>query len=162
MLPKTAVYPGSFDPITYGHINIVERARKRFEKLYVLVTNNSQKKYLFSLEERIELTKTCLKKYDNVEVISYEGLVVDYAKAENIYTVVRGLRAVSDFEYEFQMASANRALFPELEIMFLMTDTAYSFISSSVVREVAKYGGKINCWVPKSVEEKLISKFKDI
>lgn len=157
-----AVYPGSFDPITYGHLNIIERASKRFDSLYVLVTNNIEKKYLFSIEERINLTKKCLKSYKNIKIVTHTGLLVDFAKEEGINTVIRGLRAVSDFEYEFQMASANRSLYKDLEIFFLMTDVTYSFISSSVVREVAYHNGDVSTWVPKIVENAIIKKIKEL
>jgi pantetheine-phosphate adenylyltransferase len=153
-----AIYPGSFDPITYGHINLIQRASKVVDELYVAILNNVNKKYFFSCEERIKLTKEALKIFDNIHVESYSGLLVDYAKKNGINVIIRGLRAVSDFEYELQLANANRSLNKDIEILFLMTDTEYSFISSSIVKEVAKYGGNISQWVPKNVEEAIFKK----
>lgn len=156
---RTAVYPGSFDPITYGHINLVERAAERFDKIYVSVMNNMQKYYLFDLDERVKMTKQNLSHIPNIEVNSFSGLLVQYCKKNQIYTVLRGLRAVTDFEYELQMANGNRSLFPELEIFFLMADVAHSFISSSMVKEVSKHGGDVSTWVPPNVEDALNKKF---
>lgn len=153
-----AIYPGSFDPITYGHINIIKRAAKIFDELYVVVLHNINKKYFFSLDERINITKESLKDFKNIKVESYDGLLVDYAKEKNINVIIRGLRAVSDFEYELQLANANRSLNPNVEILFLMTDTEYSFISSTIVKEVAKFGGNVSQWVPKNVEDAIIKK----
>ncbi|BBE31824.1 phosphopantetheine adenylyltransferase [Tepiditoga spiralis] len=159
-MKEVAVYPGSFDPITKGHINIVERAAKHFDKVIILVLMNVNKNYTFSLEERIELTKKCVSHIDNVEVQSYSGLLVNYAKENNIKSVIRGLRAVTDFEYELQMANANRSLYKSLEIFFLMTDTEYSFVSSSMIKEVARFKGDISMWVSKEVEVALAKKFE--
>ncbi|PNR92792.1 pantetheine-phosphate adenylyltransferase [Petrotoga sp. 9PWA.NaAc.5.4] len=155
---KIAAYPGSFDPITYGHVNIVKRTAERFNKLYVIVMNNPNKEYLFSLSERLEMVKTDLKGIKNVVVDTFDGLLVDYLKRHRIFNLIRGLRAVSDFEYELQMANANRSLFPELEIFFLMADTDFSFISSSMIKEIANYEGDISKWVSKNVEIKLKEK----
>ena len=159
-MTEVAVYPGSFDPITKGHINIVERAAKHFDKVVVLVLMNISKKYTFSLDERIELTKKCVSHIKNVEVQSHSGLLVDYTKKNNIKSVIRGLRAVTDFEYELQMANANRSLYKDLEIFFLMTDTEYSFVSSSMIKEVSRFKGDISMWVSKEVEMALSKKFE--
>ncbi|GAB6188290.1 pantetheine-phosphate adenylyltransferase [Marinitoga arctica] len=156
-----AIYPGSFDPITYGHLNIIDRASKIFDELYIVVLHNVNKNYFFSCNERVEITKNALKNYKNIHVESYEGLLVDYAKMKKINVVIRGLRAVSDFEYELQLANANRSLHEDLEILFLMTDTEFSFISSTIVKEVAKFGGNISQWVPKNVEKSIIKKISN-
>ncbi|MDN5345787.1 phosphopantetheine adenylyltransferase [Petrotoga mexicana DSM 14811] len=155
---RDAAYPGSFDPITYGHVNIVKRASERFDKLYVVVVNNPNKKYLFSLQERIEMVKKDLEGIPNVIVESFDGLLVNYLKEKKIYNLIRGLRAVSDYEYELQMANANHMLFRELEIFFLMADTDFSYISSSMIKEIASYNGDVSKWVSKFVESKLQEK----
>ncbi|HOO74058.1 MAG: pantetheine-phosphate adenylyltransferase [Thermotogae bacterium] len=156
---KSAMYPGSFDPITYGHLHLIERAAMRFHKLYIVIMNNSEKRYLFSLDERLSQVKKSLEHIPNVEIGYNNGLLVDYAREREIYTVIRGLRAVSDFEYELQMANANRALFPELEIFFLMSDVDHSFVSSSMVKELARYDGDVSKWVTPYVEKCLHEKF---
>ncbi|AKI96829.1 pantetheine-phosphate adenylyltransferase [Kosmotoga pacifica] len=150
---KRAVYPGSFDPITYGHIDILNRAAKIFDEVIVLVMNNINKKYFFSFEERFDMVKEAIKAYENVKVETYDGLLVEYTRKREISVLVRGLRAVSDFEYELQMAHMNKSMCPNLETVFLMTDSKYSFISSTVVREVARFGGDVSPWVPKYVIE---------
>lgn len=158
-MPKQdAAYPGSFDPNTNGHVNIVERVGDRFDKIYVIVMNNPQKKYLFSLSERVEMVKRDFEHMQNVVVDVYDGLLVDYLKNHRIYNLIRGLRAVSDFEYELQMAHANKSLLPQLEVFFLMADTKYSFISSSMIKEIAQYGGDVSKWVSKFVEDRLKEK----
>ena len=146
-----AMYPGSFDPITLGHLDLIKRAARMVDELYVVVMRNPRKKYFFTIEERMNLVRRSVEGIDNVIVDSHEGLLVDYAKKKGINVVIRGLRAVTDFEYELQMANANRKLFPELETVFLMTDEKYSFISSSLVKEVATLGGDISQWVPEVV-----------
>jgi pantetheine-phosphate adenylyltransferase len=156
---RIAVCPGSFDPITYGHLDIITRAAKVFDELYVVVLNNSSKKPLFSVEERIELIETVTKNISNVKVDSFQGLLVDYAESVNADAIIRGLRAVSDFEYEMQITSMNRVLSDKIETFFIMTNNQYSFLSSSIVKEVAKYEGKISELVPPEVEEALIKKF---
>ena len=156
-----AIYPGSCDPITFGHLNIIKRATKIFDELYVVVLNNINKKYFFSIDERIEITKESLKNFSNIKVESFNGLLVDYAKEKGINVIIRGLRAVSDFEYELQLANANRSLNENVEILFLMTDTEFSFISSTIVKEVAKFGGNISQWVPKNVENAIIKKISN-
>ncbi|MCM3665752.1 pantetheine-phosphate adenylyltransferase [Mesobacillus subterraneus] len=158
-MARIAVCPGSFDPITYGHLDIITRAAKVFDELYVVVLNNSSKKPLFSVEERIELIETVTKNISNVKVDSFQGLLVDYAESVNADAIIRGLRAVSDFEYEMQITSMNRVLSDKIETFFIMTNNQYSFLSSSIVKEVAKYEGKISELVPPEVEEALIKKF---
>lgn len=152
---RDAVYPGSFDPITFGHVNIVKRAIERFDKLHVIVMDNPNKNYLFSLDERLGMVKNDLKEVKNVVVDTYNGLLVNYLKEHKIYNLIRGLRAVSDYEYELQMAHANKSLLPELEIFFLMADTKFSYISSSMIKEIAMYDGDVSKWVSPYVESKL-------
>ncbi|MBS8263339.1 pantetheine-phosphate adenylyltransferase [Mesobacillus boroniphilus] len=158
---SVAVCPGSFDPITLGHLDIITRAAKVFDELYVVVLNNSSKKPLFSVEERIELIEQVTKIIPNVKVDSFQGLLVDYAESVNANAIVRGLRAVSDFEYEMQITSMNRVLNDRIETFFIMTNNQYSFLSSSIVKEVAKYDGKISELVPREVEEALLKKFNN-
>ena len=157
-----AVYPGSFDPITYGHIDIVRRARKLFRKLYVAIVANTHKHPLFTVEERVEITRAALAEegVNGLEVISFDGLLVECARKHNADAIVRGLRANLDFEYEFQMALTNRDLAPEFESVFFMTAGRYSFLASSMVKEVASYGGDVSTFVPKSVERALIDKLR--
>jgi len=157
-----AVYPGSFDPITYGHIDIVRRARKLFSKLYVAVVVNPHKSPLFTAEERLEITRAALAEegVNGIEVISYDGLLVDCAREHGADAIVRGLRANSDFEYEFQMALTNRDLAPEFESVFFMTAGQYSFLASSMVKEVCAYGGDVSTFVPESVEAALKRKLR--
>jgi len=157
---RIAVCPGSFDPVTFGHLDIITRAAKVFDELYVVVLNNSSKQPLFSVDERIELINMVTKNIPNVKVDSFQGLLVDYAESVNANAIIRGLRAVSDFEYEMQITSMNRVLNDKIETFFIMTNNQYSFLSSSIVKEVAKYDGKISELVPPEVEEALISKFK--
>jgi pantetheine-phosphate adenylyltransferase len=158
-LASTAVCPGSFDPITNGHLDIIVRSSKIFDEIYISVLNNSTKVPLFTVEERIEMIKEATKHIPNVKVDSFQGLLVDYARTVNANALIRGLRAVSDFEYEMQNASMNRVLNEELETFFIMTNNQYSFLSSSIVKEVAKYGGNIDSLVPPFVAEALHSKY---
>lgn len=158
-MPCIAVCPGSFDPITNGHLDIIVRGAKIFDEIYVSVLNNSTKTPLFSVQERIELIKEVTKDIPNVKVDSFDGLLVDYAKSVNANALIRGLRAVSDFEYEMQNASMNRVLDDAVETFFIMTNNQYSFLSSSIVKEVAKYGGDISELVPPIVENQLHNKF---
>ncbi|EGX9556939.1 pantetheine-phosphate adenylyltransferase [Listeria monocytogenes] len=157
---KIAVIPGTFDPITNGHLNIIERAAKIFDVLYVSVLNNSSKKPLFTIEERMEMIRQVTAHLPNVQVESASGLTVDYAATRGATAIVRGLRAVSDFEYEMQIASMNRTLNAEIETFFVMTNTKYSFLSSSMVKEVAQYQGDISELVPEIVNEQVQAKFK--
>lgn len=156
----TVIYPGSFDPVTYGHLDIIERSSKKFEKVIVAVLNNTSKNVLFTVEERVEMLEKTLKKYDNVEVDTFSGLLIDYAKKKNVTTMVRGLRAVSDFEYEMQMALANRKLYPDIETLFMVSGSDYTYLSSSLVKEIAMFDGDISCLVPKIVREALKEKLK--
>lgn len=156
---KIAVIPGTFDPITNGHLDIIERAAKIFDVLYVAVLNNSSKKPLFTVEERMEMIKQVTAHLPNVAVESASGLTVDYATKRGATAIVRGLRAVSDFEYEMQIASMNRTLNAEIETFFVMTNTKYSFLSSSMVKEVAQYQGDISELVPEMVNRAIQVKF---
>jgi len=156
----TAIYPGTFDPITDGHIDIISRASKLFHKVIIAVAVNQGKAPLFSLEERVLMAKEVTTSLSNISIIGFDNLLVDCAKEQNANVVLRGLRAVSDFEYEFQMAGMNRRLSPELETMFLTPAEQYEFISSSMIREIAKLKGDVSSFVPKCVEERLIKKFK--
>ncbi|EHT4839158.1 pantetheine-phosphate adenylyltransferase [Listeria monocytogenes] len=157
---KIAVIPGTFDPITNGHLDIIERAAKIFDVLYVSVLNNSSKKPLFTIEERMEMIRQVTAHLPNVQVESASGLTVDYAATRGATAIVRGLRAVSDFEYEMQIASMNRTLNTDIETFFVMTNTKYSFLSSSMVKEVAQYQGDISELVPEIVNEQVQAKFK--
>lgn len=143
-----AIVPGSFDPITNGHIDIIKRTAALFDVVYVSILSNSTKSPLFSIEERIDLIKRATKGLDNVKVDSFTGLLVDYARERNAKFIVKGLRAVSDFEYEFQMSLTNKQLAPEIETFFITTNTKYAYLSSSIVKEVAKYGGDLTGMVP--------------
>lgn len=154
---RIAVYPGSFDPITSGHLDIVKRAARVYDKLIIGVLNNASKKPLFSALERKAMIDEVTADIPNVSCDVFSGLLVDFAKQNGASVIVKGLRTVADFEYEFQMALLNKALNPEYETMFMMTDTKYSYISSSMVKEVAKYNGDLNGLVPQSV----VSKIKD-
>ena len=156
---KISIYPGSFDPITNGHIDIIERAAKLSDKLIVAVLNNSNKKPLFSVNERLEMIKDAIKDIKNVEVDSFEGLTVDYCKKKNASIMIRGLRAVTDFEYELQLAHTNRELNNEVDTVFLLADMNYSYLSSSTVRQVSEYGGDVSKFVTAFVEEKLKEKY---
>ncbi|MBS4189105.1 pantetheine-phosphate adenylyltransferase [Bacillus sp. FJAT-49705] len=156
-----AVCPGSFDPITYGHVDIIRRGAKVFEQIHVVVLNNSSKNPLFTVDERLELIKDVTKDIPNVTVASFQGLLVDYASNVKASAIIRGLRAVSDFEYEMQITSMNRVLNDTIETFFIMTNNQYSFLSSSIVKEVAKYNGKISELVPPTVEKALKNKFQD-
>jgi pantetheine-phosphate adenylyltransferase len=152
------IYPGSFDPVTYGHLDIIDRCAKKFDKVIVAILNNSSKKYFFSVEERMEMLKKTLEKYDNVEVDYFSGLLIEYAKKRNCSLIVRGLRAVSDYEYELQMAHVNNKLEENIETIFMVSRQEYSYLSSSIVKEVAMFGGDISCFVPKIVEKALKEK----
>jgi len=153
-----AVYPGSFDPLTNGHLDIIRRAAKIFDRLFVVVFDNPSKTCLFSVEERVAMIRESVADIPNVTVDSSTGLLVDYAKKCGACAIVKGLRAVSDFDYEFKMALMNKKLAPELETLFMMTSLKYLYLSSSLVKEVASYGGCIKDLVPPAVEERLFQK----
>lgn len=158
---RIAVYPGSFDPITNGHLDIIERAAKVYDKVVIGVLNNSNKKPLFTVDERAELIQRVTIHIPNVEVDTFSGLLVDFAQAKNASVIVKGLRTVADFEYEFQMALLNKALNSDFETMFMMTDTKYSYISSSMIKEVAKYHGQLEGLVPNSIIRDIKDRFSN-
>ncbi|MBA2432503.1 MAG: pantetheine-phosphate adenylyltransferase [Chthoniobacterales bacterium] len=150
---RRAIYPGSFDPVTNGHLDVIDRARKLFDEVIVGVAHNDQKQPLFSLEERLELLRTTIGEADHVQVAPLDGLLVDFAVQQNAIAVVRGLRAVSDFEFEFQMALMNRKLEARVETIFLMPKEEYTYLSSRIVKEIARLGGDISAFVPPRVAE---------
>ena len=159
MSEKTAIYPGFFDPITNGHLSVIARARKIFDKLIIAILNNPHKAPLFSVEERIDMIKRSVKGDEKIEVDFFDGLLVDYAIKKNSNVVVRGLRALSDFEYEFQMALMNRKLNRHVQSIFLMTDYKWFYTSSTIIKEAASFGGDISGLVPAVVSRKLKEKF---
>ena len=156
---KIGLYPGSFDPITYGHIDIINRASQIADKLIVAVLDNREKKSLFTVDEKLDMIMDAVKDYDNVEIECFEGLLVDYAKKKNAKIVIRGLRAVTDFEYELQMAQINRELYHEIDTMFLLTNLKYSYLSSSAVKQVASYNGDVSKFVTPYVADMLKRKY---
>jgi len=159
---RVAVYPGSFDPVTNGHLDIIHRAARIYDRLIVGVLNNPEKKHpMFSVDERIEMLRQVTEDTDNVEVKSFEGLLVDFAKANGAEVIVKGLRTVADFEYEFQMALLNKALDQECETVFMMTDTKYSYISSSMVKELAGFRGDIAGLVPECIVDRIKGKINN-
>lgn len=159
-MSKRVVVPGSFDPLTNGHLDIIKRAAVVFEEVTVVISNNSAKKSLFTVEERTKLIEEVTKDIPNVNILTSNGLLVDFAKSIGAAAIVRGLRAVSDFEYEMRITSMNRVLDKSIETFFIMTNNQYSFLSSSIVKEVAQYGGDISELVPAVVEKALKEKFK--
>ena len=156
-----SIYPGSFDPVTLGHIDIIKRAAKMTDLLIVGVLKNSAKKGLFTIEEREEMLREVTKDIPNVEIKSFDGLLVDFAKENNANTIVRGLRAITDFDYELQMAQTNRKLDSEIETLFLTTSLEYSYLSSSTVKEIATFGGDIKQFVPEFLVDKITEKIKE-
>lgn len=160
-MQTTAIYPGTFDPITNGHLDIIARASRLYHKVVVGVAVNRGKTPLFSLDERVALAKAVTSEFPNVEVIGFDNLLVECAKQQGANVILRGLRAVSDFEYEFQLAGMNRRLAPELETVFLTPAEQYEFISSSMIREIAQLNGDVSCFVPDLVHQCLIDKFRD-
>ncbi len=155
----TALYPGTFDPITLGHVDIIKRARRIFGKLVVAVADNPEKNPLFSVEERIEIIKDATREMGDITVASFSDLTARYAKSIDALVIIRGLRAVSDFEFEFQMALMNRKIEPTVETVFLMPNEKYSYLSSSLVKDIARRGGDISCFVPDGVKERLARRF---
>jgi len=158
---KTAVYPGSFDPVTNGHIDIIKRALKIIDKLIVTVGDNPEKKPTFTKEERLEMIKESTKDLKNLEIDSFDGLLLDYVRSKNSRIIVKGLRAVSDFDFEFQRTLLNRIADNEIETIFIMTKEDYVFLNSSIVKEMAMFNGKVNGLVPDIVEKKLKEKFSN-
>jgi pantetheine-phosphate adenylyltransferase len=158
---KTAIYPGSFDPVTYGHIDIIERASRLFDKLIVLVSINPVKPADFSTEERVEFLKKSAVKLKNVEIDSHEGLFIDYFKKRNADVIVKGLRAMSDFEYEFQMALLNKDMHHSAETVFLSANAVSMFLSSSAIKQIAMFGGDISAFVPPQILEDIKTKLEE-
>ncbi len=157
-MEKCVILPGSYDPITLGHLDIIERASKLFDKVIVVVMINYKKNYSFSTEERTAMIKKCISHLDNIEVDFYDGLLSDYAQQKNAYAIVKGLRAMSDFEYEFQMALANKKLNAGLETLFLTTSSDYMYLSSSMVKQIAGMGGDISEFVPQNILEDILNR----
>ena len=153
-----AIYPGSFDPLTNGHLDLIARAAKIFDHLVVAILRNSSKNPLFSVEERVAMLSEGIAEFDNVSISTFDGLLVEFAREQRAHAVVRGIRAISDYEYEFQMALMNRRLSPDVETIFLMPDAKYSFVSSRLVKEVFELGGSIDGLVPKFVIDRLKDK----
>lgn len=158
---RIGIYPGTFDPVTNGHLDIIKRGSKLFDKLYVLVPTNINKNSLFSTEERVELLKEVTKEIGNVEIEATSMLTVDFARSVNATAMLRGLRMVSDFDYELQLATINRHLNQDVETVFIMSSHEYSFLSSSSVKEMAKFGGDVSHFVPNAVKEALDKKFQN-
>jgi pantetheine-phosphate adenylyltransferase len=160
---KRAIYPGSFDPLTFGHIDIIERSVRLFDTVVVALLTNPQKTPLFTVEERVEIMQEILKpRFPTVEIEVFHGLLVEYAKHQNANAIVRGIRAVTDFEYEFQMALMNRRLAPTIETVFMMPAENYSYLSSKLVKEIAELGGDVSGLVPEIVEKRLKQRFKKV
>ena len=157
---KTAIYPGSFDPVTYGHLDVIQRASKIFDELTVSVLNNKTKSPLFSVEERVNILKEVTKDIPGVKIASYEGLLVDYANQSGASVIIRGLRAITDFEYELQLAQTNHKLSPTVDTIFLTIGLEYAYLSSHTVKEVAAFGGDISQFVPDYVAKKIFEKYK--
>jgi len=157
---RLAIYAGTFDPLTLGHLDLIERSAQIFDRLILAVSANEPKDVLFTLEERIDMANKVVKHLDNIEVESFGGLLIDYARKKGARVLIRGLRAYSDFEYEFRMALTNRKLAPETETLFMMPAEAHSYVSSSIVKEVASLGGDISDFVPSVVEKALKEKFR--
>jgi len=157
---KRAIYAGTFDPVTLGHLDVIKRSSKMFDELIVGILYNVTKSPSFSVEERIEMINEVIKDIPNVKVATYDGLLIDFAKKENANFIVRGLRAITDFDYELQMAQTNRIMAPEIDTLFLTTSLEYSYLSSSTVREVASFGGDISHFVPSEIEGRILDRFK--
>lgn len=156
---RRALYPGSFDPVTNGHLDVIERARKLFDEVIVAVAHNDEKQPLFSLQERLDLLRESIGKMDHVRIAQFKGLLVEFARAQEARAVIRGLRAVSDFEFEFQMALMNRKLDDAVETIFLMPKEEYTYLSSRIVKEIASLGGDVSSFVPACVAQALRMKF---
>lgn len=159
-MQKIAIYPGSFDPVTNGHLDVLERALRIFGKVIVAVGDNPEKKALFTVKERVEMLKSVAKNLKNVEIGSFTGLMLDFAKKKSAGVIIRGLRAVSDFDFEFQRALMNRKIDENIETIFIMTADNYCFLNSSIVKEMVRYGGSVSGLVPEEVEKCLIKKLR--
>ena len=159
MKNRIAVYPGTFDPITNGHLDIIERGLKLFDGLIVAIAESPAKEPLFDVDERVTMAKEAVKKYKNVKVESFNCLLIDYLRKKKANIILRGLRVISDFEYEFQMALTNRKLAPDIETVFMMTAEGYSYLSSRFIKEIARLGGRFNCFVPPNVAKMLKERF---
>lgn len=159
MKKRRAIYPGSFDPVTYGHLDVIKRALEQFDELWVLVASNPSKSTLFTAEKRVDFLKQALRRQPHVKVESWEGLTVDFAKIKKATAIIRGLRATSDFDYEFQMALTNRKLAPKIDTVFLMPSESHFYLSSKLIKEIAKLGGNVSCYVPKNVALQLKKKY---
>lgn len=159
---KIGIYPGSFDPVTFGHLDIIERGAKIVDKLIVGVLTNNAKTPLFSSEERVRMINNLTKHLDNVEAKAFDGLTVDFAHAEGATVIVRGLRAVTDFEYELQLAQTNKVIAPDIDTIFLTTNLKYSYLSSSTVKEIASFGGDIHEFVSPEIQDRMKEKFKAV
>ena len=159
MKKRIAVYPGTFDPITNGHLDVIERGLKLFDGLIVAIAESQTKEPLFTVGERIRMVKESVKKYRNVDVESFDCLLIDYLHKKKAHIIVRGLRVISDFEYEFQMALTNRKLAPDIETVFMMTAEDYSYLSSRFIKEIARLGGRFDCFVPPNVAKMLKERF---
>ncbi|MCX5776176.1 MAG: pantetheine-phosphate adenylyltransferase [Candidatus Firestonebacteria bacterium] len=160
-MKKKAIYPGSFDPITFGHLDLLKRSCKLFDDLTIAVVVNPHKKALFTVDERVAMIKMATKKYRNVKIDKFDGLLVDYAKKVKANVIIRGLRAIADFEYEFQMALVNRSLYKPLDMVYMMPSVEYTYLSSSIVREVASLGGDVSGFVSTFIAGKLKEKFNN-
>ncbi len=160
MKNSVAICPGSFDPVTFGHLDIISRASKMFDKVIVVVANNSSKHSCFSPDERVEMIKKCTCELANIEVVHYDGLLADYAAERGATAIIKGLRAMSDFEYEFQMALANKKLNPNVETLFLTTAAKNMYLSSSMVKQIASMNGDISDFVPEAIKQDIIDRIK--
>lgn len=160
-MKPAAIYPGTFDPVTLGHLDVIKRAAQIFDRVVVAVAVSTKKKTWFSLKERMTLMKGAVEGVPGIEIVSFDGLLVNFARSHDVTVIVRGLRAFSDFEYEFQMALSNRKLAPDVETLFLMTSETHSYVSSTVVREVAELGGNTEEFVPAVVHRALLKKMKN-
>ena len=159
MKKRKAIYPGSFDPVTFGHLDLIERALNLFDEVIVVVASNPSKKTLFTAEERVDFLKTALKHRPQVRVVSWKGLTVKLAEKEKAFTLIRGIRATSDFDYEFQMALTNRKLAPKIDTMFLMPSESHFYLSSRLIKEIAQLGGDVTRYVPALVAARIKKKF---
>ena len=158
---RKAIYPGSFDPITLGHLDIIKRSSVLFDEIVILVLYNSQKNALFSIDERVSMVKELTKNFSNIVVLSYEGLLIDFAKEENVNIIIRGMRAGKDFDYELQLAWINKEKYPDIETVFLTSSLRYAYLSSTVVKEFASYHGDISNYVPSEIVPLIENKYKN-